>query len=66
MSARLGVVVGGSLSEGIQSRLDPDVSVEELAVGRYLVADGRKQKFFCLLTDIELGSTSQDLGALTP
>ena len=66
MSARLGVVVGGSLSEGIQSRLDPGVSVEDLAVGRYLVADGRKQKFFCLLTDIELGSTSQDLGALTP
>lgn len=66
MSARLGVVVGGSLSEGLRTRLDPGVSVEDLAVGRYLVAAGRKQKFFCLLTDIELGSTSQDLGSLTP
>ena len=38
---KLGVVIGGSLSEGLEVKLDRDVSLEELAVGRYVVARGR-------------------------
>jgi len=39
---KLGVVIGGSLSEGLEVKLDRDVSLEELAVGRYVVARGRR------------------------
>ena len=35
---KLGVVIGGSLSEGLEVKLDRDVSLEELAVGHYVVA----------------------------
>ena len=38
---KLGVVIGGSLSEGLEVKLDRDVSLEELAVGRHVVARGR-------------------------
>jgi hypothetical protein len=55
---RLGIVVGGSLSAGLDVKLDREVAVEELAVGRYVVARGRSTKFFCMVTDVALDSTN--------
>jgi len=48
---RLGLVVAGSLSKGLEARLDAEVSVEDMAVGRYVVIDGRQRKFFGMITD---------------
>ena len=58
LSSPLGSVVGGSLTEGLEIRLHPDVSVEEMRVGKFLVVQGRRSKFFCLLTDVSLGTSS--------
>ena len=55
---QLGVVIGGSLSEGLTVKLDRDRSLEELAVGRYAVARGQRAKFFCMITDVALDSTN--------
>lgn len=55
---RLGVVIGGSLSEGLAVKLDRDVALEELAVGRYVVARGQRARFFCMITDVALDSTN--------
>ncbi|MBK8137475.1 MAG: ATP-binding protein [Chloroflexi bacterium] len=52
--ARLGVVVGGSLSKGLVVRLDGHQSVEDLAVGRYVVIHGQRRRFFCIITDVAL------------
>ena len=57
-SDKLGVVIGGSLSEGLDVKLDRDISLEELAVGRYVVARGRRARFFCMITDVALDSTN--------
>ena len=54
----LGVVVGGSLSRGLAVRLESAQSIEDLAVGRYVVVHGERKRFFCMLTDIELNSTN--------
>ncbi|PJF23448.1 MAG: ATPase [Phototrophicales bacterium] len=54
----LGVVVGGSLSRGLQIRLERAQSVEDLAVGRYVVIHGEQKRFFCMLTDIELNTAN--------
>ena len=54
----LGSVVGGSLTEGLEIRLHPDVSVEQMRVGRFLVVKGTRSRFFCLLTDVSLGTAS--------
>ncbi len=55
---RLGVVIGGSLSEGLAVKLDRDIALEELAVGRYVVARGQRARFFCMITDVALDSTN--------
>lgn len=58
---RLGVVIGGSLSKGLIVKLDRGQSVEDLAVGRYVVVHGEHKRFFCMLTDIELTSTNPSI-----
>lgn len=62
----LGSVVQGSLSKGLEVRLHPDVSVEEMRVGKFLVIQGRRSRFFCLLTDVTLGTASPRILANPP
>lgn len=57
-SQRLGVVVGGSLSKGLEVKLDRETEIEDLAVGRYVVVRGRSKRFFCMITDIVLDATN--------
>ena len=53
----LGVVVQGSLSEGLEMRLHDGVSVEELRVGKFVVAQGERNRFFALLSDVRLAAS---------
>ncbi|BBA79662.1 putative ATPase [cyanobacterium endosymbiont of Rhopalodia gibberula] len=53
-----GSVIEGSLSQGLEVLLHPDVSVEQMRVGKFLVVQGIKSRFFCLLTDVSLGTTN--------
>ncbi|EKQ70162.1 putative ATPase [Leptolyngbyaceae cyanobacterium JSC-12] len=54
----LGSVIQGSLSQGLEVRLHADVSVEDMRVGKFLVVRGRRSRFFCMLTDVTLGTSS--------
>jgi DNA helicase HerA-like ATPase len=52
---RLGIVVGGSLSKGLDVKLDQGTVIEGLAVGRYVVARGQTgRRFFSIVTDVQL------------
>ncbi len=52
---QLGIVVGGSLSEGLVVKLDRTTVIEGLAVGRYVVVRGRTgRRFFSIVTDVQL------------
>ncbi|NJN29474.1 MAG: DUF87 domain-containing protein [Synechococcales cyanobacterium RM1_1_8] len=62
----LGVVIQGSLSKGLEIRLNPDCSVEDLRVGKFVVVQGRRSRFFCLLTDVSLGTSSPRILADPP
>ena len=55
---RLGMVVGGSLSKGLTVKLDPGAVIEGVAVGRYVVVQGRRRRFFGIITDVALDSTN--------
>jgi uncharacterized protein len=55
---QIGVVVGGSLSKGLVVKLDRGQSVEDLAVGRYVVVHGTNMRFFCMVNDISLNNTN--------
>ncbi len=58
---RLGMVVGGSLSKGLDVRLAREVSTEEQAVGSYAVVHGQSKRFFSMITDVQLGATSEEI-----
>ncbi|RME86379.1 MAG: ATP-binding protein [Caldilineae bacterium] len=57
-SRRLGVVVAGSLSRGLEVRLDRDQRLEDLAVGRYVTIAAGDRIFFGMITDVSLDSTN--------
>ena len=65
-TGRLGMVVGGSLARGVEVRLDGDVSVEDLAVGRFVTIQGRRRRFFGILTDIALANTDESISSTPP
>ncbi|MDP8964779.1 MAG: DUF87 domain-containing protein, partial [Cyanobacteriota bacterium] len=62
----LGSVIQGSLSAGLEVRLHPDISVEDMRVGKFLVVQGMRSRFFCMLTDVSLGTSSQRILANPP
>ncbi len=62
---RLGIVVGGSLTGGMEVKLDSATPIEEMTVGRYVVIEGQRSRFFGMITDIELGAIDQQL-TITP
>ncbi|MDA8189406.1 MAG: ATP-binding protein [Dehalococcoidales bacterium] len=63
---RLGIVIAGSLAEGLEVRLDSAASVEDMAVGRYVVIAGQKRKFFGMITDVELAASSAQITVSPP
>ncbi|MDP2951925.1 MAG: DUF87 domain-containing protein, partial [Chloroflexota bacterium] len=62
----LGRVVGGSLSRGLEVRIDDGVSVEEVRVGTNVVITGEKLRFFGLVTDVTLASANPQLAQAPP
>ena len=57
----LGAVVAGSVSDGVEVRLAPGVSVEEVKVGAFVTIQGRARRFFGVVTDVELASADPRL-----
>ena len=64
--ARLGAVVGGSISRGLAVKLDAHVAIEELAIGRYIVIHGQQKRFFCMINDISLHATNPQIESDPP
>ncbi len=51
----LATVIGGSLSKGLEAKLDPQRLIEGVIVGRYVVVRGRTaRRFFGMITDVAL------------
>jgi DNA helicase HerA-like ATPase len=66
-SRRLGIVVGGSLSKGLDVKLDRSAVVEGMAVGRYVVVRGQTgRRFFSIITDVVLDSTNPTIEKAPP
>ncbi|MFB2767919.1 helicase HerA domain-containing protein [Pelatocladus sp. BLCC-F211] len=62
----LGSVTQGSLTGGLEVRLHPDILVEDMRVGKFLVVQGMRSRFFCMLTDVALGTANQRIIANPP
>ena len=57
----LGLVVDGSLANGIEVRLDREASVEDVKVGAFVTIRGSGHQFFGVVTDVSLGSADPRL-----
>ncbi len=57
----LGIIIQGSLSAGLEMRLDTAQSVEDLRVGRFVVVEGANSRFFSMLTDVTLSAANQSI-----
>ena len=63
---RLGMVVSGSLTDGVEVRLDAATSIEEIKVGQHITIQGERLRFFGVVTDVSLASTDPDLARTPP
>src|SRR5215831_18769678 len=55
---RVGVIVSGSLVGGLEMKLDEWYSVEDIRAGKFVVIEGEKSRFFCMVTDVRLDTTN--------
>jgi len=63
---RLGMVVSGSLTEGVEVRLDPNTSIEDVKIGAFVTLKGNRLRFFGVVTDVSLESTDPSLRLSPP
>jgi len=66
MNKRLGTVVSGSLSKGLEVRLDGEASIEDVTVGSYVTIKGEKKYFFGMISDVNLESSDPELTHAIP
>ena len=64
--APLGMVVDGSLTKGVEVRLDPSTSVEDVRVGTFVTIQGQRMRFFAVVTDVALGAADPGLKYAPP
>ena len=63
---RLGIVVSGSLADGVDVRLDPGTSTEEVKVGTFVNIQGEHLRFFGVVTGISLEAADPTLRSNPP
>ena len=63
---KIGTLVGGSLSSGLEIRLDSEYSVENLYVGDGITIEGREKRYFGIISDILLQSSDSTLRSFPP
>ncbi len=66
MDERLGIVTGGSFNSGLTVRLDPGIGTETLRIGDFVVVEGSKFTFFCLVSDIKLETSDSGVQSDPP
>ncbi len=66
MGAPLGMVVSGSLTQGMEVKLDPSTSVEDVKVGTFVTIQGERLRFFGQVTEVGLESTDPNMRLAPP
>lgn len=55
----LGVLTHGSLTGGVEMKLDAALSIEDVAAGTFAVVQGEKYDFFSMITDVRIAATNE-------
>lgn len=62
----LGSVISGSLTDGLIMRLSPETDLELIKTGKFVSIADKKNRFFCLVTDLRLETTHPDILLFPP
>lgn len=57
----LGNIIRGSLLEGLEMKLSPDVPLEHIKAGKFVVVSGEQYDFFSIITDLRLAATNEQM-----
>ncbi len=57
----LGVVVRGSLTKGIEVKLDEARSSEDITAGTFAVVEGERFDFFAMITDVTIDASNENI-----
>lgn len=60
-ATEIGTITRGSLIEGVEMRLSPQQSIEDIKAGKFVVIEGQKNDFFSMITDVRLDTTSSQI-----
>ncbi|MDH4138895.1 MAG: DUF87 domain-containing protein, partial [Anaerolineae bacterium] len=63
---RLGVVTDGAFNAGLTVRLDPGCSTEDLSIGNFVIVEGKHNRYFSMISDIQLRATDAKMLADPP
>ncbi len=66
MQKLLGIITGGSLTEGLTMRVDSQTPLEYLKTGKFVSIIGQDHRFFSLITDLQLQTTHPDISLYPP
>lgn len=66
IARELGIIIGGSLVEGLGMKINTNYSVEDLRAGEFVVIEGEKNEFFSMVTDIQLNQSDNRIVANPP
>ena len=60
-----GTVVAGSLADGVEIRLHPagETSIEDVKVGTFVTIQGKRYRFFGVVTGLDLNSSDSPAAA---
>ena len=57
----LGQIISGSFTKGLLLKLSSDFNIEDLRIGKFVIIEGEKTKYFSIITDIHLETNNQKL-----
>lgn len=66
MKKQIGQIISGSFSNGLLLKLSPEFNIEELRIGEFVIVEGDKNRFFSMITDIELQANNPKLFSHLP
>ena len=58
---KIGVITQGSLSKGLEMKLDASVSIESVMAGTFAVIQGTEYDFFSMITDVRIDAANDDV-----
>ena len=61
MKKLIGQIISGSLKKGLMLKLASDFPIEDLRIGKFVIIEGEKNKFFSMVTDILLETSNEKL-----